>query len=133
MLLDVAGATQRFAAAASPRRWMPGETPGALHPYLARQRAGAGMRIAVIGTGIAGNAAAWSLSKHFLYLFCVNDDLIQQMLGDRPLMRFVLIVRHWFNRNTKRQARRNIYAHYDIGNVLFGVARSPHDLFLGVV
>ena len=26
---------------------------------------GAGMRVAVIGTGIAGNAAAWTLSKHY--------------------------------------------------------------------
>ena len=26
---------------------------------------GAGMRIAVIGTGIAGNAAAWTLSKRY--------------------------------------------------------------------
>jgi cyclopropane-fatty-acyl-phospholipid synthase len=55
----------------------------------------------------------------FLYLFCVNHDLIQAMLGDNPLMRFVQIVRHWFNRNTKRQARRNIYAHYDIGNAFY--------------
>src|SRR5215475_9581142 len=36
----------------------------------------------------------------FLYLFCVNHDLIQHMLGDKPLMRFVQTVRHWFNRNT---------------------------------
>jgi cyclopropane-fatty-acyl-phospholipid synthase len=55
----------------------------------------------------------------FLYLFCVNHDLIQQMLGDNPLMRYVQIFRHWFNRNTKRQARRNIYAHYDIGNAFY--------------
>jgi cyclopropane-fatty-acyl-phospholipid synthase len=47
----------------------------------------------------------------FLYLFCVNHDLIQAMLGDKPLIRFLQIVRHWFNRNTKRQARRNILAH----------------------
>ncbi|KAA0073340.1 cyclopropane-fatty-acyl-phospholipid synthase family protein [Tardiphaga sp. P9-11] len=55
----------------------------------------------------------------FLYLFCVNHDLIQAMLGNNPLMRFVQIVRHWFNRNTKRQARKNIYAHYDIGNAFY--------------
>ncbi len=55
----------------------------------------------------------------FLYLFCVNHDLIQAMLGDKPLMRFVQIIRHWFNRNTRRQARRNIYAHYDIGNAFY--------------
>jgi cyclopropane-fatty-acyl-phospholipid synthase len=61
----------------------------------------------------------------FLYLFCVNHDVIQLMLGDNPLMRFVQIVRHWFNRNTKRQARRNIYAHYDIGNAFYASWLDP--------
>ncbi len=61
----------------------------------------------------------------FLYLFCVNHDLIEAMLGDKPLMRFVQIVRHWFNRNTKRQARRNIYAHYDIGNAFYSAWLDP--------
>src|SRR5882757_8402998 len=61
----------------------------------------------------------------FLYLFCVNHDLIQMMLGDNPLMRFVQIIRHWFNRNTRRQARRNIYAHYDIGNAFYSAWLDP--------
>jgi len=55
----------------------------------------------------------------FLYLFCVNHDLIQAMLANKPLVRVVQMVRHWFNRNTKRQAKRNIYAHYDIGNTFY--------------
>jgi cyclopropane-fatty-acyl-phospholipid synthase len=61
----------------------------------------------------------------FLYLFCVNHDLIQMMLGDNPLMQFVQRIRHWFNRNTKRQARRNIYAHYDIGNAFYSAWLDP--------
>src|ERR1700757_1178841 len=61
----------------------------------------------------------------FLYLFCVNHDLIQAMLGDKPLVRFVQMVRHWFNRNTRRQARRNIYAHYDIGNAFYSAWLDP--------
>ncbi len=61
----------------------------------------------------------------FLYLFCVNHDLIQAMLGDNPLMRFVQILRHWFNRNTRSQARRNIYAHYDIGNAFYSAWLDP--------
>src|ERR1700750_893271 len=61
----------------------------------------------------------------FLYLFCVNHDLIQQMLGDNPLMRYVQMVRHWFNRNTRRQARKNIYAHYDIGNAFYSAWLDP--------
>jgi cyclopropane-fatty-acyl-phospholipid synthase len=63
----------------------------------------------------------------FLYLFCVNHDLIQAMLGDKPLVRFVQMVRHWFNRNTRRQARRNIYAHYDIGNAFYSAWLEPRD------
>src|SRR6201996_7488040 len=61
----------------------------------------------------------------FLYLFCVNHELIQSMLGNKPLMRFVQMVRHWFNRNTRRQARRNIYAHYDIGNAFYSAWLDP--------
>ena len=61
----------------------------------------------------------------FLYIFCVNHDLIQTMLGDKPIARFVQSVRHWFNRNTKRQARRNIYAHYDIGNSFYSAWLDP--------
>jgi cyclopropane-fatty-acyl-phospholipid synthase len=61
----------------------------------------------------------------FLYLFCVNQELIQAMLGDNPVMRFVQIVRHWFNRNTTRQARRKIYAHYDIGNAFYSAWLDP--------
>ncbi len=61
----------------------------------------------------------------FLYLFCVNHDLIQAMLGNNPVMRFVQNVRHWFNRNTKRQARRNIHDHYDIGNAFYSAWLDP--------
>ncbi len=61
----------------------------------------------------------------FLYIFCVNHDLIQTMMGGKPVARFVQTVRHWFNRNTKRQARRNIYAHYDIGNSFYSAWLDP--------
>lgn len=61
----------------------------------------------------------------FLYIFCVNHDLIQTMLGGKPVARFVQSLRHWFNRNTKRQARRNIYAHYDIGNSFYSAWLDP--------
>jgi cyclopropane-fatty-acyl-phospholipid synthase len=55
----------------------------------------------------------------FLYLFCVNHELIQSMLGHNPLMRWVQLVRHWFHRNTRHRAKRNIFAHYDIGNKFY--------------
>src|SRR4051812_33409269 len=61
----------------------------------------------------------------FLYLFCVNQDWMQTMHIGGPVMRYVQIVRHWFNRNTRRQARRNIYAHYDIGNAFYSSWLDP--------
>ena len=61
----------------------------------------------------------------FLYLWCVNHDLMQQMLDDNPMMRYLQMARHWFNRNTKRQARKNIYAHYDIGNAFYSAWLDP--------
>ena len=61
----------------------------------------------------------------FLLLFCVNHELIQSMLDNNPLMRVVQIVRHWLNRNTRRQAKRNIYAHYDIGNDFYKAWLDP--------
>src|SRR5258708_31680640 len=50
----------------------------------------------------------------FLYLFCVNQDWMATMLIGKPLVRTLQAVRHWFNRNTRRQARANIFAHHDI-------------------
>ena len=61
----------------------------------------------------------------FLYLFCVNQDWMQTMLIGKPLMRTIQAIRHWFNRNTRRQARRNIYAHYDIGNAFYSAWLDP--------
>ena len=52
----------------------------------------------------------------FLYLFSVNHDAIHTMLANKPMVRVLQLFRHWLNRNTRTQARRNIHAHYDLGN-----------------
>jgi cyclopropane-fatty-acyl-phospholipid synthase len=61
----------------------------------------------------------------FLYLFCINQDWMQTMKIGRPLVRSLQTIRHWFNRNTRRQARRNIYRHYDIGNAFYSAWLDP--------
>jgi len=61
----------------------------------------------------------------FLYLFCVNQDWMDQVKIGKPLIRTLQFVRHWFNRNTRRQARRNIYRHYDIGNSFYSAWLDP--------
>src|SRR5207244_2388722 len=100
-----------------------GQEPGPnaamrLHSYGFASRLINGGDIGIAEAYLAGDWDTPDLTQ-FLYLFCVNHDLIQAMLGNNPVMRFVQIVRHWFNRNTKRQARRNIYAHNDIGNTIY--------------
>src|SRR3979490_990449 len=106
-----------------------GVEPG---PWAAMKLTNYGFASRLLNGGDIGIAEAYLHGEwdtpdltQFLYLFCVNHDLIQQMLGDNPLMRHVQIVRHWFNRNTRRQARRNIYAHYDIGNAFYSAWLDP--------
>jgi cyclopropane-fatty-acyl-phospholipid synthase len=95
-----------------------------LHNY---QFAGRLIRNGDIGIAEAYLSGDWDTPDltQFLYLFCVNYELIQRMLLDKPLARFVQLLRHWFNRNTKHQARRNIYAHYDIGNAFYSAWLDP--------
>ena len=52
----------------------------------------------------------------FLQLFCVNQPVIASLMDGKPLTRFVQMMHHWLNRNTKSGSRRNIHAHYDLGN-----------------
>lgn len=61
----------------------------------------------------------------FLELFSVNYDLTMRMLDGRPVARLVQLFRHWLNRNTKSGARRNIHAHYDLGNRFYAAWLDP--------
>ncbi|MDD0977487.1 SAM-dependent methyltransferase [Pseudomonas fontis] len=59
-----------------------------------------------------------------------NLDVLDAMEGGlarlgRPLLHGL----HWFNRNTRRGARRNIAAHYDLGNVLFEHLLDPSMMY----
>jgi cyclopropane-fatty-acyl-phospholipid synthase len=101
-------------------------------PAAAMKLANYGFASRLINGGDIGIAEAylngdWDTPDltEFLLLFCVNHELIQTMLRDKPLVRVVQMVRHWFNRNTRRQARRNIYAHYDIGNAFYSAWLDP--------
>ena len=56
---------------------------------------------------------------HFLQVFCVNQPILQNMLDNNRLARLLQNIRHWLNRNTKRGSKRNIHAHYDLGNEFY--------------
>lgn len=71
-----------------------------------------------VGVGEAFMAGEWE-SPHptaLLELFAVNVDALQDELMAGPAMRLLLALQHWLNRNTRSGARRNIAAHYDLGN-----------------
>jgi cyclopropane-fatty-acyl-phospholipid synthase len=106
-----------------------GAEPG---PHAVMKPRGFGFAARLLRGGDLGIAEAYLRGEwdtpdltQFLYLFCVNHDLTQSMLSDKPVVRYVQRLRHWFNRNTRRQARRNIYAHYDIGNAFYSAWLDP--------
>jgi cyclopropane-fatty-acyl-phospholipid synthase len=61
----------------------------------------------------------------FLELFCANQHVLARLLEGRPVLRFIQMCYHWFHRNTKRGARKNIHAHYDLGNAFYSQWLDP--------
>ena len=55
----------------------------------------------------------------FLYLFCVNHEAVSTLLPGRPIVKLIQRFRHWLNRNSKSGSKRNIHAHYDLGNAFY--------------
>ena len=55
-------------------------------------------------------------------IMVLNRDVMEDMEGGLAFLSAPLRkVLHWFNRNSKEGSRRNISAHYDLGNELFGL------------
>ena len=61
----------------------------------------------------------------FLYFFAVNMEAVRNLTRYNPLARLLQRYRHWRNRNTRTQARRNIAAHYDLGNAFYRAWLDP--------
>jgi cyclopropane-fatty-acyl-phospholipid synthase len=81
--------------------------------------------IALAGTVGAGDAyrrGLWNCEDltTLVRIFVLNRTLLDHMEGGlavvaRPLLKAI----HWLNRNTKAGSRKNIAAHYDLGNEFF--------------
>jgi cyclopropane-fatty-acyl-phospholipid synthase len=85
------------------------------------------LRAGDIGVAEAYLRGEWDTPDltRFLYLFCVNRNMMEQVLGGNAVVRWLQVLRHWLNRNTKRQARKNIHAHYDLGNDFYSAWLDP--------
>jgi cyclopropane-fatty-acyl-phospholipid synthase len=55
----------------------------------------------------------------FMELFVANKALIKPVMAGKALLRLWNLMRHMLNRNTRQGARRNIHAHYDLGNPFY--------------
>lgn len=81
-----------------------------------------------IGAGEAYMAGYWSTDDltGLVRIALCNEDFLNSM--DGGVAAFNLPVRsilHWLNRNTRTGSRRNIAAHYDLGNDLFALMLDP--------
>lgn len=54
-----------------------------------------------------------------LYIFAKNADYVHEALTAVPIVKFFMRIRHSANRNTKSGSKRNIMAHYDLGNAFY--------------
>ena len=54
-----------------------------------------------------------------LYIFARNADAVQDAFKASPLIDFLNNLRHAFNKNTRTGSKRNIMAHYDLGNSFY--------------
>ena len=64
---------------------------------------------------IAGHWDTPDLTR-LLTLLALNQPALERAFYGRRAATWLLRVRHWLNANTRRQARKNIVAHYDLGN-----------------
>ena len=81
---------------------------------------------AVIARGDIGLAEAWIAGDwhserliEVLDLLVANRAVLDKAVYGHGLMRFIDRLRHLLNRNTRSGSRRNIHAHYDLGNAFY--------------
>ena len=60
-----------------------------------------------------------------LEVFSLNYDRLARLMAGSPMVRALNAVTHFFRRNSRGQARRNIHAHYDLGNAFYSTWLDP--------
>ena len=88
---------------------------------------GASLSSGDIGFAESYIAGDWSTNDlaRLLTFFLRNRDAADRLIYGTFLGRLVHRLRHVLNRNTRAQARRNIHAHYDLGNDFYRLWLDP--------
>ena len=107
------------------QEWLFGDVDSALHAEIEFFDEAAWGMVAANGSIGAGEAYIHGYWRSpdlaaVTRLFVANLEVLDALEGGlarlgRPVLRLL----HWLNRNNRRGARRNILAHYDLGNALF--------------
>ncbi|HEV2531591.1 cyclopropane-fatty-acyl-phospholipid synthase family protein [Phenylobacterium sp.] len=129
----------RWALRLMARNWLAGSlafvTPSGGELRLVGERPGPSARVIihdfrfmrrVLGSGDIGFAEGYMAGEWdtpdlsaVLEVLTLNVDRLQRMLKRNPAARMVNRVRHLLRANTKAGSRRNIHAHYDLGNAFY--------------
>ncbi len=74
-----------------------------------------------IGFGEGYMAGEWDTPDlaALLEVFTLNFDRLEKLVDGNPIVRALNFLTHAFNHNSKAGSRRNIYAHYDLGNTFY--------------
>ncbi|MFB2551550.1 class I SAM-dependent methyltransferase [Ensifer soli] len=90
-----------------------------LHNWNLPHRALTGGTIAVAESYMDGDWDSPDVGA-FLELFLVNTEIGEKFPnGARGILRLLEKFRHWMNANTRTGSKRNISAHYDLGNAFY--------------
>lgn len=89
-----------------------------------------------IGSGEAYISGYWSSPNlvNLIRLFATNMATLDSIDNNQSLIsRLLLKSFHWFNRNTKSGSRKNISAHYDLGNNFFSLFLDPSMMYSSAI
>ncbi len=85
------------------------------------EAATAALKSGDIGFAEAYMARLWSSDDlaALLRLFIANRNAIEEVIYGHWLGRLIYRIKHLLNRNTKTNSKKNIHAHYDLGNSFY--------------
>jgi len=106
------GSQSRFGQGAEPRAAM------RLHDWSVCTASLKSGDIGFAESWIAGGWASPDLAA-LLKLFIANRDAIEKVIYGTWWGRFIYRARHLLNRNSRQGSKKNIHAHYDIGNAFY--------------
>lgn len=95
-----------------------------LHSYNVPKRALAGGDVGFAESYIDGEWSTPDLTS-VLRFFSANFDASGKMFVGGSMIRLINSIRHFFNRNSRAGAKRNIIAHYDLGNEFYAAWLDP--------